>query len=371
MPPRTRSPRTHHERWPQKARRLAVTLAPVLLASAVVAASLGIRVTTPVALEFTARSVTFSVAHPSDPERRFPLLNNATVFSALALEDCGSVVLPAMHIALDGQTPAATAGAVTFRCDATVPGSKVVIRANQDAALGIVDRVTVRHQDTVRLELASADPPAVRLQMGGDATLEFSLRREVPFGIATEFADADGLDVPPQATQLVSYDAYLPEAAASRQATLTSLNLLSVVVELADDENVATLFRKDVDIPLGSISLFRRDEIDQAFVSTVIKGQLTYPEVGTASVPFGEGDPVRFTSTSGVRLTNLGVDVNGGGLVMTVEGDADELSTNGTDRRVRLFDRLVSDRNRSLLAIVAVLASQFVWLRQQWGQGKA
>jgi hypothetical protein len=354
------------QHWPQKARRLAITLAPMLLAAALVAASLGIRVTTPVALEFTARSVTFSVANPSDAERRFPLLNNATVFSALALEDCGSVALPSLHIALDGQTPAPTPGAVTFRCDATVPGSKVVIRADQDAALGIVDRVTARHQDTVRLELASADPPAVRLQMGGDATLEFSLRREVPFAIATEFADIDGVETPAQATRLVSYDAYLPDGAPSRQATLTALNLLSVVIELADEENVATLFRKDVDIPLGSISLFRRDDVDRTFVSTVLKGQLTYPDVGTASVPFGEGDPIRFTATDGVRLTSLGVDPGAGGLVLTVEGDADELSTNGTDRRVRLFDRIVSDRNRSLLAIVAVLASQFVWLRQQW-----
>jgi hypothetical protein len=359
--------RTRQDRWPQKARRLAVTLAPVLLALVLVAVSLGIRVTTPVALELTARSVTFSIADPSDPDRRFPLLNNATVFSALALEDCGSVTLPAMHVALDGHAPAPTSGGVTFRCDTTVPGSKVVIRADQNAALGIVDRVTARHQDTVRLELASVDPPAVRLQMGGDATLDFSLRREVPFAIATEFADADGIELPPQPTRLVSYDAYLPETAASRQATLTALNLLSVVIELADDESVATLFRKDVDIPLGSISLFRRDEVDRAFVSTVLKGQLTYPEVGAASVPFGEGDPIRFSSTGGVRLTSLGIDVSAGGLVMTVEGDADELSTSGTDRRVRLFDRLVSDRNRSLLAIVAVLASQFVWLRQQWG----
>jgi hypothetical protein len=365
------SRRAHQDGWPQKARGLAVALVPVLLASAVVAASLRIRVTTPVALEFTARSVTFGVAHPSDPERRFPLLNNATVFSALALEDCGSVALPAMHIALDGHTPAPTSGAVTFHCDTTVPGSKVVIRADQHATLGIVDRVTTRHQDTVRLELASTDPPAVRLQMGGNATLEFSLQREVPFTIATEFAEADGIQAPPQATRLVAYDAYLPEAAASRQSTLTALNLLSVVIELADDENVATLFRNDVDIPLGSISLFRRDEVDRAFVSTVLKGQLTYPEAGTASVPFGEGDPVRFSSSGGIRLTKLGVDLSGGGLLLTVEGDADELTTSGTDRRVRLFDRLVSDRNRSLLAIVAVLASQFVWLRQRWGQEKA
>ena len=361
---------TRHERWPQKARRLAITLAPVLVASALVAASLGIRVTTPVALELTARSVTFSVAEPADPERRFPLLNNATVFSALALEDCGSVVLPAMNIGLQGSPPSPTSGSVTFRCDTTVPGSKVLIRAEHDAALGIVDRVTARHQDTVRLELASVEPPAVRLQMGGDSSLDFSLRREVPFAIATEFVDAEGFETPPQATRLVSYDAYLPDTSASRQATLTALNLLSIVIELADDENVATLFRKDVDIPLGSISLFRRDEVDRAFVSTVLKGQLTYPEVGAASVPFGEGDPIRFSSSDGVRLTNLGIDVSAGGLVLTVEGDADELSTGGTDRRVRLFDRLVSDRNRSLLAIVAVLASQLVWLRQQWVQPK-
>ena len=363
-----RARKTH---WPANAKRVGVAMAPLLIAAVIVAVSLAIRVTTAVELDLAARAVSFTVgADPDNRDRQFPLLDNSTVFSALTIEDCGAVSLPQMLIAEEGAMPALSSGAVTFRCDATVPGSKVTIRSESEQELGIVDRVLTRNREMVRLELTGTAPPGVRLQLASTAPLDFSLRRQVPFVIATEFAAVKGFDASTPASGIALYRGQLPEEGGSRRGQATVDGLLSVVVELAASEGMATLFRRNVDIPIEEISLFQHDPIEDVFVSTVIDGELRYASTEADSVPIEDGDRVRFRGTDGLRLTGLAADGKRAGLVLTLEGDAAELSTNGTDRRIRLFDRVVSDRTRGLAAMIAVIASQLVWLRQQWGPGR-
>ena len=51
-------------------------------------------------------------------------------------------------------------------------------------------------------------------------------------------------------------------------------------------------------------------------------------------------------------------------------GQAVEVSVRGVDRRLTLFDRVVSDRNRALLAVVVAVAAQLAWLRKNWSPAR-
>jgi len=352
-------------RWTSKLRQLGVASIPALLAVALVIGAMAVRVTTPIELDVLVRAVALTVAG----ENPVLLLNNSTVFSALSVEGCGSVSFPRLSIAIPEGAPLLSTSAVTFRCDIRVPGAKVLVRGGETApgaaeALGSIGRILAQPGDRIGLELTNVSPPEIRVEMSRRVSFDLSLKGDAPFEIVTEFADVEGIPTPIDPDGLIEYRASFPGPGTERLATVDSGPGLNMVVQPAQRERTE-LFRANVVIPIDSVSLFQRSDADDAFVSTAINGTLNYAGRPAAeSVQISAGENVRLRSTAGFRLTRLRLDGTNPGIWLRLEGDAEELSSNAEDRRLTLFDRVGSDRNRNLLGIVAVVASQLVWLRK-------
>lgn len=366
-------------RSPRRFERLVRALLPALIAAAVVAVSAAVRVTTPVSLDVVARSVTFSVPRGGDVQ----LLSNLTDFTSLLIEGCDSVRFPPLVVTLADarviQTPA-----TTFRCDARVPGSKVIIRlpkgdgvddvpvnevgepAPRPARLGSIDSILARAGDRVTLELTSAKPVGVRLDLAGEG-FDVSLLKEVPFEIVAEYANVDDGLLPLDPDGVAVYSARLAGSAVDRQARVGVRSRLNIVVERAGEQS---FFVRGVNAPVESLSLFQRDDTTDAMVSTAIGGTLYYRGVEAKSVSIEPRENIRFPEGSGFRLIALGLETEEGGLSLRVEGNAAELSIGNEDRRLRLFDLIVSDATKTMLALVAVVGGQLIWLRDLWWPGR-
>lgn len=343
--------------WSARLKRLGFALLPMLLATALVAVAMTIRVTTPIELDIHARAVAFTVAG----DRPVPVLNNSTVFASLGIEGCNTVSFPPLNIGID-PAPLPSPKLVRFSCDTRVPGSKVLIRRSDE--LGSIGRILAQPGDRVALELINTNPPALRIEVSRNVSFEFSLRRDIPFEIVTEFVRVDGVPAPADPDGVVTYLANLPGSSTDRLASVESGPDLNIVVQPAGDPN-ADLFRPDIDIPVASISLFQRSDVDDAFVSTAVEGVLAYQgRPDTESVQINTGEDVRLRSTSPFRIARLRVDRANPQLWFQLSGDAAELAIAAQDRRLTLLDRVVSDRTSGLVGIIAVLASQLVWLRR-------
>jgi hypothetical protein len=356
-----------------------LALLPVILVAALVVLSMGIRVDTPVQLDVIARAVSFTVAEGG----RVPLLNNSTPFSMLIIEECDAVSFPRLNIALDDAEPVTSSGAVTLRCDPRVPGSKIVVRGSRagksadlinaglsfptgpTAELGSLGRLAAEPGDRVAFELTDANPPAIRVALSRNASFDFSLRKGVNFEITSEFADLDGVATPPDPDGVATYVANLPDSNAERVATVTSGRGVNLVVAPADDPTLAALFRADIDIPIESLSLFQLSDVDDRFISTAISGTLKYPRwPDIPEVPINTGDNVSLRALEGFRLTQMWIDTQNAALWFSFHGEAAMVTTAGKDRRLTLFNRVLSNTTAQILALIVVVAVQFVWFRR-------
>lgn len=346
-------------------RQLAFALIPAVVATVLVVGAMAVRMTTPIELDVLVRSVTVTVAG----QEPVLLLNNSTVFSSFSVEECGSVSFPRLSIAPPEGAPLLSAGAVTFSCDNSVPGARVLVRGSDAAAgaqdeLGSIGRILAEPGDRVRLGLTSLNPPEIRVETSRRTSFDVSLKADMPFEIVTSFVRAEGVAAADDPDGLADYRANFAGAGTERLARIDSGPSLNMVVRPAQREG-AELFRANVAIPIESVSLFERDPVNNTFVSTAINGTLNYAgRPASESVQIEAEEDVRLRSASGFRLTRLRLDGKTQGIWLRLEGDAEELSRDGDDYRLTLFDQIVSDRNRSILAIIAVVASQLVWLRK-------
>ena len=372
---------------PPALRALGLLLLPAALMATLVVSSMAIRVATPLQLDVVARAVSFTVAGAAVVQ----LLNNSTAFSRLVIEQCGTVSFPPMTIGVGDISAVTFPSPVRFRCDPRVPGSRVVLRAYRadnpiapasgsvDAQpttgrvgpsspeLGTLGRIMAEPGDSVGFALTDSTPPAIRVEITRNASFEFAIQKDVPFEVASEFAEVDGIALPGDAHGIGAYRANLPGSSTVRLATVQPHRGLNIVLEPAHETDVEELFRADVDIPLESLSLFQRSDVDDRLVSTALSGTLRYPKhADVASVPINVGDDVRLGGLAAFRLTRLSVDRNASGLGLSFQGEAAEVSTDHEDRRVTLFDRLLFNTNLKLLAAIVAVAFQWIWLRRRW-----
>lgn len=377
--PRPR-PRTH------ESKRLGFAFLPAVLVATLVAASTAIRVRTPLQLDILARAVVLTVAG-NDP---VSLLDNSTAFSQLVIEACNTVSFPPMSVEVEAISHVTLPSTVIFRCDPREPGSKVLVRAHRAGespapvpdpvkaqlprvltdpgpvqALGSLGRITAEPGDRVALKLTGA---SLRVEVSRSVSFDFAISKEVPFDIVSEFAEVDGIPVPDDPDGVITYRANLPASNVERLASVTSGRGLNIVLEPAGDAGVEGLFRADVDIPIESVSLFQRSDVDDGFVSTTIRGTLKYlGRSDSESVAVSTGDRVRLGRLAGFHLTQLRIDRTNRtnpGLWFSLRGEASEVSTNGEDRRLTLFDRVLADRTLALLGIIAAAVFQLAWLRR-------
>lgn len=342
---------------------------PAILAAAAVGGSLAIRVTTPVDIQLLATAVTFTVSG----DRVIPLLSNGTLFSGLVIDRCGEVTLPPARIVVDGSPATEERASVALRCDRRIPGARVALRAAEGPAqiLGVIGRVVATDGDRVGLEIARAVPPAIRVEMARRLGFTVSIRPDVPFDVVSEFATTAGAAATADAAALgtgegvATYRAVLSREG-RRQVTVDTGAQLGITIEPAADASLAALMRREVSVPIASVSLARPSDPDDAVASTVLEGTLTYPGTAIAPLTIRAGESIRLHADAGLRLTGLGIDAAKSGLTLTLQGDASEAMLGAEDRRMRLFDRLVSDRTRSVLGVIAVLATQLLWLRDRW-----
>lgn len=358
-------------RGPDRSRwaTLGLSLLPAILVGALIVLAASVRAETPLQLDIVARAVSFTVAG----DGAVPLLN-ATALSRLAIEQCDSVTFPPMSIGTgDGMVP--SGGAVTFRCNARVPGSKVELRARRteapDAGTGAparpvatLGRIVAQPGDRVSLAITGATPPEIWLEVSREGSFDFTLHKDVPFEIVTEFARAEGLPSADPSLDLATFPASLPLSSTVRLATAHARRGLSIVVEPAGAADVEELFRADVDIPIESLSLFERGD-DDRLVSTALTGTLTYPGRETIDgVPITAGENVQLVNVKEFRLRQLRADMQQAGLRFRFRGNAREVTIGSQDRRLTLLDRLF-DRNSKIAGLVMAISLQWVWLRRR------
>lgn len=149
-----------------------LAILPTVLVGALVMLSMVMRVPTPLQLDMVARGVSLTVAGTELVQ----LLNNSTVFSRLVIEGCDLVSFPALSIGLPDIVPVEAPDGVNFRCDAGVPGSKIVLRAVHDdpsQELGSLGGLMAHPGDQVSFEISGASPPDIRVEASRKASCSF------------------------------------------------------------------------------------------------------------------------------------------------------------------------------------------------------
>lgn len=346
---------------------------PVIVMAIAAIAAAAVRTATPVQLDVVARTVSFTVAQSDNP---IQLLGNSTALSRLAIEQCGVISLPPLQIGRD--TEAVNEASVSFRCDARVPGSKVVLRRPTTETTSVstpatpsqgeivtLGRLTVAPGDAVTLALVDARAPGIRLAVSRNVAFDFTLSRGVPLEVVSEFAEVEGINIPLEPHGIGTYLARLPDASAVRLASVQTRRGLNVVLEPAHEADVRELFGADVDVPIESLSLFDRSDIDDRLITSTMSGELSYPRLsGKAAIPIAPGDAVRLRNLTGFRLTRLSVASRAEGLALRFDGTAGEVSIDNVDRRATAFERLLSTPQTMVAAGLLAAGIQWAWLRR-------
>ena len=346
---------------------------PAIVMAMVAITTAAVRTATPVQLDVVARTVSFTVAQS---DNSIQLLGNSTALSRLAIEQCGVISLPPLQIGRD--TESANEASVSFRCDARVPGSKVVLRRPTTQTTSVsnpstptqgeivtLGRLTVAPGDAVTLALVDARAPGIRLAVSRNVAFDFTLRRGVPLEVVSEFAEVEGIDIPLEPHGVGTYLARLPDASAVRLASVQTRRGLNVVLEPAHEADVRELFGADVDVPIDSLSLFDRSDVDDRLITSTMSGELSYPGLlRKAAVPIELGDAVRLRNLTGFRLTRLSVTSRADGLDLRFDGTAGEVSIDNVDRRATVFERLLSTPQTMIAAGLLAAGIQWAWLRR-------
>jgi hypothetical protein len=371
-------------------------LPSVLIATAAVIA-MSIKVRTPLQLDVVTRTASFIVAgaasseqsggdrsQPVEPPRGVQFLNSAAALSRLVVEQCDAVSFPPLQIgepAADAPDP----DPLTFRCDPRVPGSRVELRAlgpgdplapeplveavaaSVPDAVGTLGRIVARPGDRVSLTLTDGSPPAIRIELSGNNPVDpvdFTIGKGVPFEIRSEFAEVEGAAFPVDAQGMGAARAVLPSSSTVRLATLQNRQGVNVVLQPAREADVEALFRP-VDVSVERLSLFRRSDADNRFVSTALTGTLSFPTQGDGrSISIDDGDEIIIGGLGAFRLTRLWVDRASAGLGLRVQGEAGEVTLGGQDRRLTLFEETVPTTTAKLVALAIAGALQWLWLKR-------
>jgi hypothetical protein len=353
--------------------RVGLALLPAVAAMSFAAIASSTRVPTDVELDMTSRSLMFTVGGDEPVQ----VLNNSTRLSRLAVEDCGLIALPPFRVEPTGQAqdvddvvtlapPAPSA--VRLTCDPSISGSKVLFRPPSDdasVALGTLGRVPIQPGDQVSLEVTAATRPYVRLEVSRKSSIGFVFE-PAPFEIVSEFVSIEGAS-PAADGSVRRYRASLVDDDGERVANIESALALKLVMVPAPGVGADAIFRNALDIPMTTVSLFQRSEVDDRFVSTAITGSLTYPsQPNSPAMAIENGDSVSLHAESGFRLTRLGLQEDGSALTFSMRGIADEAQTEGVDRRVTLLQAVLVNRTMLVLAISAVVLMQLLSLRRFW-----
>ena len=347
-------------------------LLPAILALGTAAMAMNLRVTTRVQLEVVARTASFTIGGTAPSQ----LLNNLTPFSQLTVDTCDAVHLPPIVVGVSDAVPVSEPRPVDLRCHRRIAGARVVLRPADGSftgELGSLGSIAARPGEMVSLELLGVRPTRVRLQMAQRGAFHFEIEKEIPFEIVSEYAAAEGPSDPIGEDDVGVYRAILPAAGSERIARVEAGLGINVIVGLADNADPDAPFKPALDVPVESLSLFRRDDVQDALVSTTLRGRLTYPDRpdldGGRIEP---NDPVSLDPQARLRLTKLGVAADGEGLELRIEGLSSRVTIAGVDHRLTLFER--SAANLGMMVLVAAVAAlaQYSWLRKfGWGVATA
>jgi hypothetical protein len=139
---------------------------------------------------------------------------------------------------------------------------------------------------------------------------------------------------------------------------------VNLVIAPARKADVEQLFRPDIDIPVESLSLLRRSDVDDRVLSTALTGTLRYPgQPRLGRIAIDTGETVALAGLSVLRLTALWVDPKKPGIGMRVRGLATKVRTGSEDRRLSYFDRSLGRASLVLPGLLVAGAFQWAWLR--------
>ena len=346
------------------ARTLAFAFLPFILGVLALALSINLRVTTPLQLDIVARSASFTLGGMSAAQ----LLNNLTAFSQLTIDACDAVHLPPLVVGGGDVVTVGHPQAVNLRCHRRIPGAKVVLRAADEqfaGELGSLGPILAQPGDAISVELIGVKPPTIRLQLARRGSFEFEIERGVPFDIVSEYVAADGVPSPIPDDDVGVYRAVVPAAGSLRVANVDADRGVNIIVRLAADADPRTLFKPDLDAEVESLSLFQRDDSEDALVSTALRGRITYPErTDLEPVTIAAGDSVRLDRDARLRLTGLALEPDAAGLLFRFQGTTSLVTVDGEDRRLTLFERLLASWFIAVLFVAVVAMAQYSWLRR-------
>ena len=343
---------------------MAYALFPLMLALGAVLVESRVRVDTNVQVNAAAQTLSFTVAGDAPAQ----LLSNSTLVSRLFVEDCGVVSLPPVRLEpADGRAP--HTGAVRFRCDQDIPGSKVLLRSVGSPAahaIGALSRVPLQPGDRVRVEAAGGSPPSVRFEVSRKAGFELTLTT-APFEIVSDYAALDGTPLDAGSSTMTTYVATVADEDGLRLVEGQSSSALKLVLVPPAGGNAGPVFRSDLAVPVRDPSLVQRDPTSDRLITTIVTGQLTYPErPDIQAVPIARGDSLTLCEGCGFSLTSLSLGQDDAqALTFSLRGSVTSLRLAGIDRRLTLLDKMIGNRT-ALIAVGAYVVVAGLWLYRYW-----
>jgi hypothetical protein len=299
-------------------KRLLTSLAiPVLGIPLLVALSTFWHVPTHVHLDLTTNRLTFTPAGAEPHE----ILNRSVPFSALTLEECGTVaftpevleiadpalLLPATRAEEAPSFPPEAwrrlraSGPVRFVC--REPGAKLTLRAPDRAGtgVGILDRLPLSPGREVIVEVPPDPEPTVNLEIPD--VRDLALAAVGPdVELVADLARPEGTDLPfPGSPQ--TYRARLPE---SRRTVEIESGEGFTMILTPPRQPKAQVFREEMDLPLAGMEILA-ESLEGELVSPLRdKATLTYPDFPTApAVTVEAGSLLGLGGLSHARLRSL------------------------------------------------------------------
>jgi len=345
---------------------------PLMLLIGAVLVALSTRVDTEVRIDAAARTLSFTVGGEGDAP--IQLLNNSTLLSRVIIEDCGVVSLPPVRLEpIHGST--FHSGAVRFRCNPSISGSKVLLSpAEADAVreIGTLSRVALQPRDQVLVETDGSPQPAVRFEVSRNAAFEFTLTT-APFKIVSEYAGLEGTALAEGANDMTTYLATIADVDGLRIIKGESRRGLKLVLVPPGNASAGSVFRSGLDVPLTDPSLVQRDDSGDLIASTAVTGTLTYPgHPNLQPLPIARGDRLALCDTCGFSLTRLNLSRNDAESVLefSIRGMATSVRVDGVDRRLTLLDTILVNRTAVVAAGAYVIVAT-LWLYRGWPRPSA